>query len=287
MTLAIIESYSDGITSPSAMPVSTRIPGPVGRPRQLHRARRRGEAALRVLRVDAGLDRVPARRRRIPLEPAARRDVELQLDQVEAGRRLGHRVLHLEARVDLEEGKRSAPAAGRGTRRCRRCGTRPPAQVDRAPRRSASPAPRPAPATPTPRSASGCAAGPSSRARRPPRRSVVVGDHLHLDVARAGHEPLHQHARVTERPPGLGARPLEGGGSSASDFTRRIPRPPPTGGRLDHQREADRRRVRQRVRDRSPPGRGSTRRPVPRPPRRAAWPRSCRRGAASRRRAGR
>ena len=30
MTLAIIESYSDGITSPSATPVSTRIPGPTG-----------------------------------------------------------------------------------------------------------------------------------------------------------------------------------------------------------------------------------------------------------------
>ena len=32
MTLAIIESYCDGITSPSETPVSTRIPGPVGRP---------------------------------------------------------------------------------------------------------------------------------------------------------------------------------------------------------------------------------------------------------------
>ena len=91
---------------------------------------------------------------------------------------------------------------------------------------------RPAPATPTPRSASGCGAGPSSRARRPPRPCRSRRDHLHLDVARAGHEPLHQHARVAEGPPGLGARPLEGGQQlglrvHAPDPAARRPRRPP------------------------------------------------------------
>jgi len=33
-------------------------------------------------------------------------DAQLPLDQVEAGDRLGHRVLHLEAGVDLKEGDR-------------------------------------------------------------------------------------------------------------------------------------------------------------------------------------
>ena len=60
------------------------------------------------------------RRAAAPLEPAAGGDVELELDQVEAGRRLGDRVLHLEAGVDLEEGEGLLARAGRGTRPCRR-----------------------------------------------------------------------------------------------------------------------------------------------------------------------
>ena len=51
-----------------------------------------------------------ARRRRVALEPAAGRDVELELDEVGAGDHLGDRVLDLEARVDLHE--REAPLAG-------------------------------------------------------------------------------------------------------------------------------------------------------------------------------
>jgi hypothetical protein len=42
------------------------------------------------------------------LEAAAGRDVELGLDQVEAGRHLGDRVLDLQPRVDLEEAERLA-----------------------------------------------------------------------------------------------------------------------------------------------------------------------------------
>ncbi len=123
MTLAIIESYSGGIASPSENPVSTRIPGPVGRLRSSTVPGRGREAALGVLGVDARLDGVARGPRRVALETTARGDVELELHQVEAGRHLGHRVLHLEARVDLEEGERRARPAGRGTRRCRRCGS--------------------------------------------------------------------------------------------------------------------------------------------------------------------
>src|SRR4029079_691680 len=44
-------------------------------------------------------------RRRTPLEAPAGGDVQLELDEVEPGRQLGHRVLDLEAGVDLEEGE--------------------------------------------------------------------------------------------------------------------------------------------------------------------------------------
>ena len=66
---------------------------------------RRGEPQLRVLGVDPGLDRVADRRRGLPLEPAPGGDVELQLQQVEPGGRLGDRVLDLQAGVDLHEGE--------------------------------------------------------------------------------------------------------------------------------------------------------------------------------------
>ena len=103
MTLAIIESYSGGMTSPSATPVSTRMPGPDRQRQHLDRARRRRERPLRVLGVEAGLDRVALGRRRLALQAAAGGDVQLQLDEVEPGRQLGDRVLDLQAGVDLEE----------------------------------------------------------------------------------------------------------------------------------------------------------------------------------------
>ena len=69
----------------------------------LDRAGRGGERSLRVLGVEAGLDRVALGRRRLALQPASGRDVQLQLDEIEPGRQLGDRVLDLQARVDLEE----------------------------------------------------------------------------------------------------------------------------------------------------------------------------------------
>jgi hypothetical protein len=43
--------------------------------------------------------------RRLALEPVAGGHVQLELDDVESGRRLGHRVLDLETGVDLQEGE--------------------------------------------------------------------------------------------------------------------------------------------------------------------------------------
>ena len=105
MTLAIIESNSGGITSPSATPVSTRTPGPVGRANSVDAPRRRGEVAVGVLGVEPGLDRVAELGRRLALEPPAPSDVQLQLHEVEPGGELGDRVLDLQPGVDLEEGE--------------------------------------------------------------------------------------------------------------------------------------------------------------------------------------
>ena len=66
------------------------------------------EAAAGVLGVEADLDGVAARRRRVALERAAGGDVELQPHEVGAGDHLGHGVLDLEARVDLHEGEVAA-----------------------------------------------------------------------------------------------------------------------------------------------------------------------------------
>ena len=96
------------MTSPSATPVSTRTPGPAGRRSSAIRPGGGAKPQRRVLGVQARLDGVAARRRRVALEPSAGGDVQLQLDEVEAGDRLGHGVLDLQARVDLHEGEAAA-----------------------------------------------------------------------------------------------------------------------------------------------------------------------------------
>ena len=170
MIFAIIESNSGGTVSPSATPVSTRTPGPLGSRRQRDPAGGGREAARRVLGVQARLDGVAARRRRVALEPPAGGDVQLQLDEVGAGDRLGDRVLHLQPRVDLHE--REALALGL-VEELDRAGAAVAGQLAPAatpPRRSRAPARRRAPGWPTPRRPSGGGAGSCSRARRAPTR---------------------------------------------------------------------------------------------------------------------
>src|SRR5215218_2291709 len=87
------------MTSPVDMPVSTRTPGPVG-------SRMNSTvpgAGANSCSASSALSRASTA---WPNEPGAGRDVDLQLDDVEAGRRLGDGVLDLEAGVDLEEGEK-------------------------------------------------------------------------------------------------------------------------------------------------------------------------------------
>src|SRR5205814_7965650 len=64
-----------------------------------------GEAAERVLRADAGLDGVPAPSHLVLLQRQlfARRDSDLEADEVESGDHLRDGMFDLEARVDLEK----------------------------------------------------------------------------------------------------------------------------------------------------------------------------------------
>ena len=55
----------------------------------------------------------------------------------------------------------------------------------------------------------------------------VVGQDLHLDVARIDHRLLEEHRRVAERRFGLTAGGLDRLGQCGASSTRRIPRPPP------------------------------------------------------------
>ena len=149
---------------------------------------------------------------------------ELFADEVEAGDQLGHAVLHLEARVDLEEpeppvgsSRNSAVAAFRGRRRSptrtasswrsRRC-------VSSRPGAGAS-------------STSFWWRRWSEQSRSPMRRPVPwVAQQLDLDVARRPDPALEVDA-----PSPNAARPRVAGGErrgrSPRRSTRRMPRPPP------------------------------------------------------------
>src|SRR4029079_13798046 len=69
-----------------------------------HRSGRGQEAACRILRVDADLDRVAAPRSSTRgVEPLPRRDSDLLAHDVDSGDELGHRMLHLETGVHFDE----------------------------------------------------------------------------------------------------------------------------------------------------------------------------------------
>ena len=84
--------------------------GPLRHAQPLDAPRRRQEAVVGILRVDAAFDRVRLRveqRFGIEIEALASRDANLPLHQVDAGHHLGDRMLDLQARVHLEEVERA------------------------------------------------------------------------------------------------------------------------------------------------------------------------------------
>ena len=111
ISLAIIESNSAGIESPSRHPGVDPDPGSAGEAEQRRSARAPGakpsSGSSALIRASIAW---PTGAGGVSLEPAARGDVELELQQVEPGGRLGDRVLDLKAGVDLHE--REQPLLG-------------------------------------------------------------------------------------------------------------------------------------------------------------------------------
>ena len=114
-----------------------------------------------------------------------------------AGDELRHRVLDLDAAVQLEEVEVAAVEHELG--RARRSGSRSPARTRRRRRSSPRAAPGRARRRATPRAPSGGGAGPSTRARRARRRARAVAEQLDLDVARPLDVALAEDAVVAER----------------------------------------------------------------------------------------
>jgi hypothetical protein len=186
----------DGVTD--ADPGVHADAGPGRQPQQLDPAGRRGEALLGVLGGEPCLDGVPVGRGRVALEPAPRGHVQLQLHQVQPGGLLGHRVLHLQPGVDLEErgelllrlveeldGARADVARGPDQRDG---GLTQGGVLLRAQRRRAG-------------LLEDLLVAPLHRAvahTGRPHRAVLVGDDLHLDVPAALDQPLHEDDRVAE-----------------------------------------------------------------------------------------
>ena len=232
------------------------------------RAGRRPEVVLRILRVDAELDRVAAQlgaaRRR---EALARRDRELRAREVDPGQELGDRVLDLEARVHLDEveaplgveqeldrpGAAVVERLARAARRLLHVG----AQLVRQRRGRTL--------------LDELLVAALHRALALAERehaALAVAEHLDLDVARADDRPLDVERAVGEARLGLGGRHAEGGLELVRGADEPHSLAAPARGRLEQEREADLRAERPRLVERggAAPSRGRAGRPRPRPP---------------------
>ena len=227
------------MVSPSPTPVSTRMPGPEGRSSSAIRPGDGAKSRSGSSAFSRASTACPFSGGFGPFEPAAGRDVQLRLDQVEVRRHLGDRVLDLEAGVDLEEGER--PLA-RVVEELDRPGADVPdgdrqplggrlellglARVEQRRRRLLDHllvAPL---------------HGAVADADRP-RRAVAVGDQLDLDVPCPGHQALEEDHAAAEGALGLVAGALVGvlelgGGVDLADAPAA-----PAGGGLEHERVAD------------------------------------------------
>jgi hypothetical protein len=199
----------------------------------------RREPSGGVLGVEAYLDGVAGRRRRVALEPPAGRDVELEPHEVGAGDHLGDRVLDLQARVDLHE-REALPLGlveeldGAG------------AAVVRVARQTHGRLGELALLLARQGRAGGlldhllvaALVAAVAHAQRP-HPALTVGHQLDLDVARVLDHALDQDARVAERLCGLGAGALERVGEVSGVLHPAHAAPAAARSGLDHQREPD------------------------------------------------
>ena len=236
MILAIIESKSAGIVSPSPTPVSTRMPGPDGssssaiRPGEGAKSRSGSSALSRAsiaCPISGGL---------LALEARSAGDPDLRLHQVDAGGGLGDRVLDLQPGVHLEEGERLLAGVVQELHR----GRAHVADRERQPLRRRLEVVGLLLVQERRRGLlDHLLVAALHRAVADPERpgvAVAVGDHLHLDVPRARDQPLEEDHAAAEGPLGLVAGALVG--VLQVGRAGHHPDPPATaaGGRLEHQR---------------------------------------------------
>ena len=199
-----LRALHDAVVDPGGDAVhGAGLRGPVGR----QAARRGQEASARVLGVDAGLDG-PAVERDVVLreaEPLALRDADHVAHQVAAGDELRHRVLDLKAGVHLQEIEalvriddefdRAGGGVADGLGKLHRLASH------RAARRLVEEGGG--------RLLHDLLVAPLHRALALAEVDAIpvrVGQHLDLDMARAGDEPLDEHPVVAEGGGGLGRR---------------------------------------------------------------------------------
>ena len=243
MILASIGSNRPPTSVPWSIPASTRMPSPAGQRRRLDPTGRRQEPVLGILGVEPDLDRVAPSSGRpscVEAERLAGGDPELVGDEVASGDELGDRVLDLEPRVHLEEGRLAAVVeqelAGPGAD-----------VADRAPRgpgprrRAARAARRRPPATGSPRGPSGGGAGSSSRARRGGRRCPAASNSTWISTWRA---PSTNRSRISRSSPNAACASrraaASASGSVAGSRTDAHALAAAAGRRLDEERVADR-----------------------------------------------
>ncbi|GAB3951032.1 hypothetical protein GCM10027614_52370 [Micromonospora vulcania] len=184
-----------------------------------------------ILGAEAYLDRVPAAGRQLRRQRLALGDAQLQPDQVQPGAQLGHRVLHLEPGVHLEE--EELPA--RGEQELHRAGTQ---VVDRPPGGHCRLVQRRTHLLGHDRRrlfddllmAALDRALPVAERDHP---AVGVAEDLHLDVPAALDVPLDEDRAVAERGGRLAARRSDGLGEPGVVPDDPHPAAAATGGRLD------------------------------------------------------
>ena len=201
---------------------------------------RRGRELVRILGVDAALDRVAAAGDRALRERQllAGGDPDLHLDDVDAGHPFGHRVLDLDAGVHLDEEElavlvQELERAGAAIADLLAGGDAALADLlDHAARDSRRR-----------RFLDDLLVAPLHRAvalAEPDGVLVRVGEDLDLDVARVLEELLHVHRRVAERRAGLGARHLHRRDERRLGVDDAHAAPAAAARRLDDHRVADR-----------------------------------------------
>src|ERR1019366_8532727 len=103
MILAIMESNSDGMASPSRHAGVNAHPMRWRNSEARNRARRGSKVVVRIFRIQPHFNGVTGGARRFAFQEAAAGNVNLKSHEIESGGAFGHRMFDLQAGVHLHE----------------------------------------------------------------------------------------------------------------------------------------------------------------------------------------